>query len=1007
MVATNLWRCAIFLSIGAASGIHVDGSSHDLFLPRSDNADNIFHLGVGVSSWTSSLESFGAKGLEHFQKSWMMVQSKLDKSDRHPEKVGKRGQAVVSKPNNEKAIPANRQQMYFRPVSVTLICVMCLTIASLLVYTALSISRNRDELSATFTPSTITQTLTIASRVANFAPMLCMLFVACRMYILATTEGLGEPPAWAKACMCTAVAGVALQFLVVICLPAFSKTAAQEDAAYDMTEGAMAAYLATHSNAAAPADAKKVPATDAQPEQTLIEATGEYTDVHPDFSDIECREGASSMKYVFWNVQILSLVLLYGSIIGVCVCILTFPAQTTKVSPAIICTITLAKLYFIVCLLLWIAGAMPQSDFQEQCKRAALSMSGVTKKAPMFAVLFLASRMRALNLDPPYGMPPFWMQCCFYGITGLVCLETVGAAMVGFTGDMKKAYYGVYIFTCDRPFFHYIEHIPAMTSYLLLIPVIYGVTLMSAADGHPAPLSTTLRCVVWFQGLYFSVMFLQSMFLFSEEANKVDRPMRRDAAVAAGISLSLAPLLSILFVATRMRALQITQQQGAPPGWAQDCMLIALFATGVQALCCLVMPIFVGSSCKVDEDGNPDYDLEPMIGAYAVATVKYVALFALHGSVVMICISVFVMTPETAHEGGRFITSRTALFKGLFIMTCVFFVALLLSSAKVIGMAIKIAIESADRAFLGVDVTIEKCALNFFKGYVQINKLKVHQPTDEIIYKKNEKGKLEGTPTLVLDDRGIRVAKKNEWKYDYIARVHVVLIKINLWRLLRTRGKEFELENLSLTGLYLNVEKPNTDMKEENTNVEYITHYLSTFGGVPPPEEDKTPGSETQDDAKKPQPTKQEAANKTDEATKTDEAKTKDDEGKEKSSTKIILHKIALGDIGVAVTVKNVKLLGEISFQPSMGKIVFDDIQRDVFSGRDDLTPGQTVACVVRAIAGKIFNQVAHEIPHKIMEAAKEAVTHSAAGQVVAGLGSTFASGWHRLTGQHEENPQH
>ena len=38
-------------------------------------------------------------------------------------------------------------------------------------------------------------------------------------------------------------------------------------------------------------------------------------------------------------------------------------------------------------------------------------------------------------------------------------------------------------------------------------------------------------------------------------------------------------------------------------------------------------------------------------------------------------------------------------------------------------------------------------------------------------------------------------------------------------------------------------------------------------------------------------------------ANKDDEAKTKNDEGKEKSSTKIILHKIAFGDMGVAVTV--------------------------------------------------------------------------------------------------------
>lgn len=38
-------------------------------------------------------------------------------------------------------VPAGRKGMYFRPVSVTLQCVMVLTIASLAVYTMLSLSR--------------------------------------------------------------------------------------------------------------------------------------------------------------------------------------------------------------------------------------------------------------------------------------------------------------------------------------------------------------------------------------------------------------------------------------------------------------------------------------------------------------------------------------------------------------------------------------------------------------------------------------------------------------------------------------------------------------------------------------------------------------------------------------------------------------------------------------------------------------------------------------------------
>merc|ERR1719163_2347348 len=109
--------------------------------------------------------------------------------------------------------------MYFRPVSVTLICTIALTITSLFVYTALAIARNRDELSGCTEPSLVTDTLSAASRITCLPPMMCMLFVACRMYVLATTEGLGEPQDWAKACMIGASCGIAVQILLVLILP--------------------------------------------------------------------------------------------------------------------------------------------------------------------------------------------------------------------------------------------------------------------------------------------------------------------------------------------------------------------------------------------------------------------------------------------------------------------------------------------------------------------------------------------------------------------------------------------------------------------------------------------------------------------------------------------------------------------------------------------------------------------------------------------------------------------
>jgi len=951
-----------------------------------------------VTSWANPIESFGLTGMKHLRASLGALLNEVDEhvsnavvasgdwtktSPTAQKHAPAQKQLVVQKQTNvdspddgsqkeqkptkkEGDVPAGRKQMYFRPVSVTLQCVMVLTIVSLLVYTFLSISRNSDELSATFTPSTGTQTLTIGARVASFSPMMCMLFVGCRMYVLATTEGLGEPPAWVKQCMWLSVGGFGLQLLTVVLLPVFTKKQAEEEASYDMTEGKakeVKAKKETHDKKVAEVALKKkvrmeedaqalgeegaVSAEDGEeePAPLIHEETGEQNDVHPALGSLQYEKGKDYMKVPFWIMQILSMVCLYGGLAGVIYGIITFPAQTTKMSVAVMCTVALSALYFTVCLLLWIGRTIAES-----LTHAALAMSSVVRKAPMFAVLFLASRMRALQLDPPYGIPPFWMQCCFYGITAFVFLETLIAAVIGATGEMKKAYYGVYLFECKSKALNAAQHSCAICTYLFLFPIVHGVYAMTFADGSEAPLSTTLKCVVVFEGVYFAVMFAQSLVLFAEEVKGTELSMMRDATVAAGISLGLAPLLCILFVATRMRALQITQQLGAPPGWAQDCMLIAVFATCVQAFCCLLMPIFVGSACKVDDDGNPDYDLEPMVGAYAVAVVKYVALIALHASVITVCISVYAMTPESAHDGGRFITSKKELFKGLAITFGIFCVALLFSSAKVVGMAIKFAIESCDSTLLGTEITVEKVALNLFKGYVHIKKLKVHNPEDEIVWTKDASGKLTSKET----------GKKCDWRDDYIAKIHLILVKINLWRIIKslTGRIEFELENLSIVGIHVNIEKPNTDLKATNSNVEYIVNHLDAMGLIPPPEAAETPSSPKKEPVKKQEPAKTEI---------------KKIDAKPLDFPKIVLHKIAIMDIGASVTIKGVRGIGQLHFEPTVGGFEIKDIQAEIFGGREDLTPGETVACLVKAIAQRIFTSVAKEIPKQVAKAAGDA----------------------------------
>jgi len=380
----------------------------------------------------------------------------------------------------------------------------------------------------------------------------------------------------------------------------------------------------------------------------------------------------------------------------------------------------------------------------------------------------------------------------------------------------------------------------------------------------------------------------------------------------------------------------------------------------------LVMPIFVGTAAKVDDEGNPDYDTRPLIIAYAVTCVKYVALLFIHIGIIAICAAVFVMTPETAHSGGRFIEGGKALFEALAWVLFIFLLALLFSSAKVIGMAVKFAIESCDRVFLGVDITIKHAALGLCKGYICIKDLVVHQPDQEIIYERDEKGALIAKPT----------GKELQWKNDYILKIKTVILKINLKRLITTLGKEFELENLSFTGIHANIEKPSTDVKVKDSNIDYLLNHIDSLGLIPA-EQELTP-----EEAKKKAEEEAQKAQEEAEKAKEDAEKAKAEAEAKKAAgatddapfvPKVILRKIAFGDIGAGVVIQQVPVVGTLSFHPTIGKIVFDDIQRDIFNDREDLSPQEIVACIVKALGKKIAKKVVQEIPGAIAKQSKEA----------------------------------
>merc|ERR1719453_276039 len=123
-------------------------------------------------------------------------------------------------------------------------------------------------------------------------------------------------------------------------------------------------------------------------------------------------------------------------------------------------------------------------------------------------------------------------------------------------------------------------------------------------------------------------------------------------------TIAFCPMLSILFVGTRMLALQLTNQKGAPQGWAQDGMYMATWSILIQFLMVLLIPLCTllmegkATHAECDEDGHPKFKPEGKIALLVVELIRFVGFALLYGGVITVMVGIWTMTPETANGRG-------------------------------------------------------------------------------------------------------------------------------------------------------------------------------------------------------------------------------------------------------------------------------------------------------------------------------------------------------------------
>merc|ERR1719408_1003769 len=128
-----------------------------------------------------------------------------------------------SSENHMEKVPVAGSAFKVSPVSTSMQCVISLTIQYLIVYTALALARTAAKsMGVDYGKTPILEILKTATYTVNYAPMLAILFLACRMRVTWLTQGKGNPPEYVQAAMYCATYAVLAMTLCVCVIPLFT-----------------------------------------------------------------------------------------------------------------------------------------------------------------------------------------------------------------------------------------------------------------------------------------------------------------------------------------------------------------------------------------------------------------------------------------------------------------------------------------------------------------------------------------------------------------------------------------------------------------------------------------------------------------------------------------------------------------------------------------------------------------------------------------------------------------
>merc|ERR1719446_185217 len=164
-------------------------------------------------------------------------------------------------------------------------------------------------------------------------------------------------------------------------------------------------------------------------------------------------------------------------------------------------------------------------------------------------------------------------------------------------------------------------------------------------DGQP-PVSPAVACTMNLSMQYFAVYLAIAVLQTWEQFNSVTPETRKLGGILqlATNTVNFAPMLCILFIGARMRALQLDPKYGNPQAWAQNCFYLCSYSVLVQLLLVLAVPYVLGGNVVEGEaEGDITFELPNPTLFMVFSALRYLLMLALYGGFTAVIVSVFLI----------------------------------------------------------------------------------------------------------------------------------------------------------------------------------------------------------------------------------------------------------------------------------------------------------------------------------------------------------------------------